>query len=101
VDQQPFEEITPERLDTMNRINVNGSIWCARGTEDDAEARDGRSSTRLQVGQDRVAIMAAYSGAKGAIISITHAMAFELAKDNIKVNCLCPASSRTRACGAR
>ena len=34
--------------------------------------------------------MAAYSGAKGAIISITHAMAFELAKDNIKVNCLCP-----------
>jgi NAD(P)-dependent dehydrogenase (short-subunit alcohol dehydrogenase family) len=34
--------------------------------------------------------MAAYSGAKGAIISITQAMAFEFAKDNIKVNCLCP-----------
>ena len=29
VDQQPFEEITPERLDRMNRININGSVWCA------------------------------------------------------------------------
>ena len=36
------------------------------------------------------AIMAAYSGAKGAIIAITQAMACELARDNIKVNCLCP-----------
>jgi len=34
--------------------------------------------------------MAAYSGAKGAIIAITHSLAFELAPDNIKVNCLCP-----------
>ena len=34
--------------------------------------------------------MAAYCGAKGAIISITQAMAYEYAKQNIKVNCLCP-----------
>jgi NAD(P)-dependent dehydrogenase (short-subunit alcohol dehydrogenase family) len=34
--------------------------------------------------------MAAYSAAKGAIIALTHSLAFELAPDNIKVNCLCP-----------
>ena len=34
--------------------------------------------------------MGAYSGAKGAIISLTHSLAFELAGDQIKVNCLCP-----------
>ena len=31
VDQQPFTEITPERLDKMNRININGSVWCSQG----------------------------------------------------------------------
>ncbi|MGD0727503.1 MAG: SDR family oxidoreductase, partial [Spirochaetia bacterium] len=30
VDQQAFEEITPERLDKMNRININGSVYCAQ-----------------------------------------------------------------------
>jgi hypothetical protein len=30
VDWQPFDEITPERLDKMNRININGSVWCAQ-----------------------------------------------------------------------
>ena len=34
--------------------------------------------------------MAHYSAAKGAIIALTHALAFELAKDNIQVNCICP-----------
>jgi NAD(P)-dependent dehydrogenase (short-subunit alcohol dehydrogenase family) len=34
--------------------------------------------------------MGAYSAAKGAIIALTQALAFELADDNITVNCLCP-----------
>jgi NAD(P)-dependent dehydrogenase (short-subunit alcohol dehydrogenase family) len=34
--------------------------------------------------------MAHYSAAKGAIIALTQALAFELASDNIKVNCVCP-----------
>jgi NAD(P)-dependent dehydrogenase (short-subunit alcohol dehydrogenase family) len=92
VDQQLFEEITPERLDRMNRINVNGSIWCAQGAlKSMKKLHDGRIiNFASKSGKTGSAVMAAYSGAKGAIISITHAMAFELAKDNIKVNCLCP-----------
>ena len=92
VDQQPFVEITPERLDKMNRININGSIWCAQAALQTMRAlKDGRIiNFASKSGKTGSAIMAAYSGAKGAIISITHAMAFELAKDNIKVNCLCP-----------
>ena len=34
--------------------------------------------------------MAPYSAAKGAIIALTHALAFEYAPKQIKVNCLCP-----------
>jgi NAD(P)-dependent dehydrogenase (short-subunit alcohol dehydrogenase family) len=79
VDQQPFEEITPERLDKMNRINVNGTIWCAQGAlKTMKKYKDGRIiNFASKSGKTGSAIMAAYSGAKGAIISITHAMAFE------------------------
>ena len=92
VDQQPFIEITPERLDKMNRININGSIWCAQGAlRTMRKFKDGRIiNFSSKSGKTGSAIMGAYSGAKGAVISVTHAMAFELAKDNIKVNCLCP-----------
>jgi NAD(P)-dependent dehydrogenase (short-subunit alcohol dehydrogenase family) len=92
VDQQPFTEITPERLDKMNRININGSVWCTQGAlQTMRNFKDGRIiNFSSKSGKTGSAIMAAYSGAKGAMISITHALAFELAKDNIKVNCLCP-----------
>ena len=92
VDQQPFTEITPERLDKMNRININGSVWCTQGAlQTMRNFKDGRIiNFSSKSGKTGSAIMAAYSGAKGAVISITHALAFELARDNIKVNCLCP-----------
>ena len=92
VDQQPFEEITPERLDRMNTININGSVWCAQGALATMKKHnDGRIiNFSSKSGKTGSAIMAAYSGAKGAVISITQAMAYEYAKQNIKVNCLCP-----------
>jgi NAD(P)-dependent dehydrogenase (short-subunit alcohol dehydrogenase family) len=92
VDQQPFVEISPERLDRMNKININGSVWCAQAAlKTMKKLKDGRIiNFSSKSGKTGSAIMAAYSGAKGAIISVTHALAFELAKDNIKVNCLCP-----------
>ncbi len=92
VDQQPFEEITAERLDRMNRININGSVWCAQGALATMKKHnDGRIiNFSSKSGKTGSAIMAAYCGAKGAVISITQAMAYEYAKQNIKVNCLCP-----------
>jgi NAD(P)-dependent dehydrogenase (short-subunit alcohol dehydrogenase family) len=92
VDQQAFEEITPERLDKMNRININGSVYCAQAALKTMKSlQDGRIiNFASKSGKTGSAIMAAYSGAKGAIIAITQALAFEYAKQNIKVNCLCP-----------
>ena len=92
VDQQPFEEITPERLDHMNRVNINGTVWCAQAALRTMKTfGDGRIiNFSSKSGKTGSAIMAAYCGAKGAIISITQAMAYELAPANIKVNCLCP-----------
>jgi 3-oxoacyl-[acyl-carrier protein] reductase len=36
-----------------------------------------------------------YNGSKGAAITLTKSMAAELAKDNIRVNCLCPVIGET------
>ena len=37
----------------------------------------------------------AYTAAKGAIISLTHLMAVDYAKYNIRVNCICPGTILT------
>jgi len=53
--------------------------------------RDGRIiNFSSKSGKTGSALMAHYSAAKGAVISLTHALAFELAEANIKVNCVCP-----------
>ena len=44
------------------------------------------------VGQDRGAV---YAATKGALISLTKALAIELAPDGIRVNCVCPAGVDT------
>ena len=30
VDQRPFEQITPEQMDRMMRVNVHGALYCAQ-----------------------------------------------------------------------
>ena len=50
------------------------------------------SSMTALVGQDRGA---AYVASKGALVSMTKALALELAPDGIRVNCVCPAGVDT------
>jgi len=92
VDQKPFQEITPEQMDRMMRVNVHGTLYCIQGaTKSMKSLGDGRIiNFSSKSGKTGSALMAHYSAAKGAIISLTHALAFELADSNIKVNCVCP-----------
>ncbi len=92
VDQRPFEEITPEQMDRIMRVNVHGALYCAQAAAPGMKTlKDGRIiNFSSKSGKTGSALMAAYSAAKGAIIALTHALAFELAPFNIKVNCLCP-----------
>ncbi|MDR2287253.1 MAG: SDR family oxidoreductase [Prevotellaceae bacterium] len=46
--------------------------------------------TDLKSGKTGSALMSHYCAAKGAIISFTQALAYELADYNINVNCVCP-----------
>lgn len=44
---------------------------------------------------------AAYSASKGAVKSLTKAMAADYMKDNIRINCVCPGTTHTAALEAR
>ena len=43
----------------------------------------------------------AYSAAKAAVINLTRSVALEVAKDNIRVNCICPGGIHTPLLGSR
>jgi NAD(P)-dependent dehydrogenase (short-subunit alcohol dehydrogenase family) len=92
VDQRPFEEITPEQMDRMMRVNVGGTLWCCQAAAPGMKSKQwGRIiNFSSKSGKTGSALMAHYSAAKGAIIALTHALAFELAPHNVLVNCLCP-----------
>ena len=92
VDQQSIEEMSPERINRMMQINFNGSVYCVQGAlKTMKNYNNGRIiNFASKSGKTGSALMGAYSGAKGAIISLTHSLAFELASAGIKVNCLCP-----------
>lgn len=92
VDQRPFDEITPEQMDRMMRVNVHGSLYCAQAAVKDMKANKKGKIINFssKSGKTGSALMAHYSAAKGAIIALTHALAFELADHQINVNCICP-----------
>lgn len=92
VDQRPFEQITPDQMDQMMRVNVHGTLYCCQAAAPDMKPRRfGRIiNFSSKSGKTGSALMAHYSAAKGAIIALTHALAFELAEHDITVNCLCP-----------
>lgn len=93
VDQRPFEENTEEIFNRMFDVNVNGTAWCIQGALSSMKlsGQGGRIiNFSSKSGKTGSALMAPYSAAKGAIIALTHSLAFELAKDGINVNCICP-----------
>ncbi len=92
VDQRPFEEVIPEQIDKIMGVNVYGTIYCSQAALKSMKPlKNGRIiNFSSKSGKTGSALMAPYSAAKGAIIALTHAMAFEFASNNIKVNCICP-----------
>lgn len=93
VDQRPFLEYTEEGFDRIFRVNVNGTAWCCQGAI--ASMIAGKRGGKIvnfssKSGKTGSALMVPYSSAKGAIITLTQALAFEYAAEKINVNCICP-----------
>jgi NAD(P)-dependent dehydrogenase (short-subunit alcohol dehydrogenase family) len=91
-----IEAYSPEEIDHMLGVNLKGALHAVRSTLPALRRAKGNivsvSSMTGMVGQANGAV---YVASKGALISLTRALALELAADGIRVNCVCPAGVDT------
>ena len=92
VSQHPIEEVTLQEWEKMMSVNVYGAFFCIQAVLPDMKARKGGKIINFssKSGKTGSALMVPYSSAKGAVIAMTQAIAYELAPYNINCNCLCP-----------
>jgi NAD(P)-dependent dehydrogenase (short-subunit alcohol dehydrogenase family) len=91
-----IDEYTDEEIDRLLSVNLKGALHAVRAAVPHLRTSRGSivsvSSMTGLVGQDRGAV---YVATKGALISLTKALALELAPDGVRVNCVCPAGVDT------
>jgi NAD(P)-dependent dehydrogenase (short-subunit alcohol dehydrogenase family) len=91
-----IDEYTEDEIDLILSVNLKGALHAIRAALPHLRRSKGAivsvSSMTGLVGQDRAAV---YVATKGALISLTKALALELSVDGIRVNCVCPAGVDT------
>lgn len=90
-------EIDEAEIDRVINVNLKGNIFCSKAVIPYMKRIGGGSivNTASITGIVGAPGMAAYTASKGAIITLTRTMALEQAEENIRVNCICPASIDT------
>lgn len=92
IGNKAIEDITEEEWDKQFAVNCKGTFFFVQmavpmmkknkfGKIINFSSKSGKTGS---------ALMSHYCAAKGAIISFTQALAYELAGDGINVNCICP-----------
>jgi len=92
VGQGKVEEITEADWDKIFAVNCKGSFFFCKHVVPMMKANKFGKILNFssKSGKTGSALMSHYSAAKGAVISFTHALAYELADSGITANCLCP-----------
>ena len=86
------EDLTEDNWDFVFAVNCKGSFLFIKEVVP-VMKRNGSGSIvnfSSKSGKTGSALMSAYSSAKAAVIGLTQALAFELASNKIRVNCVCP-----------
>jgi 2-hydroxycyclohexanecarboxyl-CoA dehydrogenase len=93
----PFTESTEDDWDRLLRVNLKGQIICARTVLDGMTARGGGKIVNIASDAGKVGSTGevVYSATKGGVIAFTKALAREVARAGITVNCVCPGPTET------
>lgn len=91
------EETSDEQWDAMIDTNLKGTFLVSRAALAAMRRAGGGSIVNMSsvyglVGQTR---RAAYAASKGGVTLLTRAMALDHAKENIRINCICPSLVET------
>lgn len=89
----PLLDATPEQVDRILRINVQGVLWGiqAAATQFKSRGRRGKIINACSIaGHEGYALLGVYSATKFAVRALTQAAAKELASAGITVNAYCP-----------
>jgi NAD(P)-dependent dehydrogenase (short-subunit alcohol dehydrogenase family) len=96
-DAVPIDRMTESAFDEVFTINVKGTWRCLRAEL--AAMRPHRRgaivNTSSIAGVRGFPGLAAYTASKHAILGLTRSAALDAAEDGIRVNCLCPGTTRT------
>jgi NAD(P)-dependent dehydrogenase (short-subunit alcohol dehydrogenase family) len=96
-DAHPIDEIPEEVIDEILAINIKGTWRCVK-LEFAAMKRQRRGAivnTSSIAGTRGFPGLAAYCASKHAILGLTRSAALDAAPYGIRVNCLCPGTTRT------
>jgi len=90
---QPLAEATPEEVDQILKVNVNGVLWGiqAAAKKFKHHKRKGKIISAASIaGHEAMPLLGVYSATKFAVRALTQAAAREFASDGITVNAYCP-----------
>jgi NAD(P)-dependent dehydrogenase (short-subunit alcohol dehydrogenase family) len=91
-----IDEYTDEEIDRLLSVNLKGALYVIRAAVPKLrETRGSIVSVSSMAGIVGQAHGAVYVATKGALISLTKALALELGVDGVRVNCVCPAGVDT------
>jgi NAD(P)-dependent dehydrogenase (short-subunit alcohol dehydrogenase family) len=101
IDPAPLVDVTPDRWDRMFAVNVRSAFLASkralpRMIERSAGVIVNVSSISGVVGPEKFPGFVSYNASKAAVIAFTEALAVEVKKSGIRVNCLSPGSVDTK-----